>query len=331
MTSEDEYGYSLAHPVYLDVPMMISFLAHLEGGLTTNEEETRAESGARERALKGRAGFRFRLPLVTDADAGTDFNTARQDSDSLEVKSQRLHTAASWFNTLYGYLHEDQQVTVLSGPDDLTALRSGQLVEIAGEYLGNPLEDTLAFIGSIMPYVLEQQEVEKANVEQALQAAKKAQRSGNPARRASAVNQPELDVAAVLQGVLSQSQDAQTEFGVRMMTRMVAEMDHVPVHDLVLLADGGLRAVLTVSSEFYSQNTNQYLKQGDFRVIGKVTRVLTGDRTINLTRRTVLGAAGPEVAQNIVESMRGDALSLEVADPIVAAPAVQILPMAIFV
>jgi hypothetical protein len=30
--------------------------------------------------------------------------------------------------------------------------RSGQLVEIAGEYLGNPIEDILVFFNSLFPY-----------------------------------------------------------------------------------------------------------------------------------------------------------------------------------
>ena len=60
--AEEHAGYQLAHPVYLDVAMMISFLAYLEGGVVTHEEATQKEAGARERLLKGRAGLRARLP-----------------------------------------------------------------------------------------------------------------------------------------------------------------------------------------------------------------------------------------------------------------------------
>lgn len=38
--TEQPTGYQLAHPVYLDVAMMISFLAYLEGGVVTPEEAT---------------------------------------------------------------------------------------------------------------------------------------------------------------------------------------------------------------------------------------------------------------------------------------------------
>jgi hypothetical protein len=92
-----------------------------------------------------------------------------------------------------------------------------------------------------------------------------------------------------------------------------------------------MQAVLTVSSDFYSTATNEYLRAGEFRVVGKVTRVVTGDRTINLTRRTVLGAAGPQTARDMMASLNdNEELQLDVADPIVSAPAIQILPMAIF-
>ena len=99
--TEEQPGYVLAHPVYLDVAMMISFLAYLEGGVVTQEEETQKEAGARERALKGRAGFRARLPWALDAEAGSEGSTQRRDETSLESKSARQHTAASLFNQVF--------------------------------------------------------------------------------------------------------------------------------------------------------------------------------------------------------------------------------------
>ena len=324
--ADEQAGYRLAHPVYLDVQMMISFLAYLEGGVVTQEEETTREAGARERVLKGRAGGRFRLPWTVDVDAGTEGSTQRRDEVSSESKSARHHTAASLFNLLYQYLHDDEQLIALQDETQLTDVRSGDLVELSGEYLGNPLEDVLAFLSSVLPYITEQQEAQRAAAEAALEQARKAQRSGNPAKRAqSATDTPEL-----AQALASLTAPTDENLGLQMMRRMAEDLRLVPVHDLVMTTPAGLRAVLTVSSEYYSDETNESLRAGDFRVIGKVTRVLTDDETINLTRRTVLGAAGPTIAQELIESVKTDELQLDVTDPIVAAPAVQILPMAIF-
>lgn len=327
--TEQPVPYNLAHPIYLDVAMMVSFLAYLEGGLVTQEEETKKEIGARERLLRGRAGLRARLPWALDAEAGAEGSSQRRDESSFESKTARQHTAASLFNLLYEYLRNDGQLIDLTEPDQLGGLRSGQLVELAGEYLGNPLEDVLAFLGTVHPYLAAQQEAQRAAVADAAQRARKAQRSGSPAKRAQAQAAPP-DAAEILAALAQQSQNSEAEFGLQMMLRMAEEIKAVPVHDLLLRIPTGLKAVLTVSSEYYSSDTNEYLRAGEFHVVGKVTRIVTGDNTINLTRRTLVGAAQPTVAQELMAGMRTEEIQLDIADPIVAAPAVQVLPMAIF-
>jgi hypothetical protein len=328
--TEQQTGYLLAHPVYLDVAMMISFLAYLEGGVVTQEEATQKEAGARERVLKGRAGLRARLPWALDAEVGSEGSTQRRDEVSLESKSARQHTAASLFNLLYEYLSSDNQLVDLREPAQLEGLRSGQLVELDGEYLGNPLEDILAFVAAMYPYYAEQQKAQKAAAAEVLEQARKAQKSGSPAKRAQA-QEAMPEITAIVTGVMQQLQDSENEFGLQMMLRMADDIRNAPVHDLLLRRPTGLQAVLTVSSEYYSLKTNEYLRAGKFRVIGKVTRIVTGASTINLTRRTLLGAADSAIAEDLVAKVRSGELKLDVADPIVASPAVQVLPMAIFI
>lgn len=332
--SESSGGYSLAHPVYLDVPMMLSFLAHLEGGVSTSEEAIERETGARERLLRGRAGFRLKFFTLGDTDLSTEGSAQRRDESVFESKSQRHHTAASLFNLLYEYLVEDKQLIALSGPDQLTDLRVGQLVELGGQYLGNPLEDILGFVKSVVPYFLEQQQVQRDALAAAAEKAKgtRSQRSGNPAKKPAAPASPQEDLAEALQGVAAQMEDAGQAMGLRLAIRMAEDIDRVPVHDLLFRSVAGVQAVVTASSEYYSSSTNEYLRAGEFRVVGKVTRVVRDDDVINLTRRTVLGAAGSRVAQGAISSLKsGEGFNLDVPDPVVPAPAVQVLPMAIFV
>lgn len=323
-------GYNLAHPVYLDVPMMTSFLAHLEGGVAVHEEATERESGARERALKGRAGLRLRLFPLGDGEVGIEGSQQRRDETSFEYRTERHHTAASLFNILYDYLQEDEQVISLSLASQLAELHSGELIELAGEYLGNPLEEVLAFFATILPYIEAQEEVEKSALEAAAKKAKGSHRSGSPAKRAAAPA-AEQEAAAALTVLQESLENRDREFGARMVLRMGEDISVAPVHDLLFRTSEGLAAVVTVSSEFSSRTTNEYLRAGGFRVVGKVTRVVNEGDSINLTRRTVLGAAGPAVAQQIVGSVQGTDVQLDVANPIVEGPAVQILPMAIFI
>lgn len=331
--TEQPAGYQLAHPVYLDVAMMISFLAYLEGGVVTHEEATQKEAGAKERLLKGRAGLRARLPWAFDAEVGSEVSSQRRDEMSLESKSARQHTAASLFNLLYEYLTEDGQLISLTEPSQLEEIRTRQLVELTGEYLGNPLEDILAYLATVYPYIAEQQKAQLDAASEAIEQLRKAQKSGNPAKRAQAqAAGQELGVPDPAEALAALTQQAkESESGVNIMLRMAEEIRHAPVHDLLFRVPSGIQAVVTASSEYYSPEINEYLRAGEFRIIGKVTRIVTGGSTINLTRRTVLGAASPAIAQSIVASLNTEDMKLEVPDPIVAAPALQVLPMAIFI
>jgi hypothetical protein len=295
-------------------------------GVVTQEEATQKETGARERVFKGRGGLSVKLPWALNVDASTEGSGQRRDEVSVESKFARQHTAASLFNLLYGYLASDDKLTALNDVSQLENLRASQLVELSGEYLGNPLEDILGFAGAVFPYILDQQRAQAEAAVDAAEKTRRAQKSGNPAKRAQA-QATSHDSSDTLAELAQQSEDS----GVQVMLRMADDITHAPVHDILFRTASGLQAVVTASSEYYSKATSEYLRAGEFRVVGKVTRIIAGDDTINLTRRTVLGAANSQVAEDLVSNTRGQEFQLDVADPIVKAPAVQILPMAIFI
>ena len=218
----------------------------------------------------------------------------------------------------------------LEGPAQLQGLKSGQLVEVAGEYVGNPLEDMLALFGSIIPYMLDQQQKQQEALKSALEGTDGPQAEPGPGSKPPSSQTPQPDVSELLEGLVQQTENAEAELGAAMVLRMVEDIQRVPVHDLLLRTTSGLQVVLTVASDYYSAATNENLRAGEFRVVGKVTRTLTGEKKINLTRRTVLGVANPSTAQEIMASFKTDKIDLDLADPIVTAPAVQVLPMAIF-
>lgn len=321
----------IAHPVYLDEPMMLSFLAHLEGGVSVDQEETARETGATERGAKARAGARARLWGVADATLDAEGSTSRREETQLESKSTRHHTAASLFNLLYYYLKDDSKIISVNAPSDLEALSPGEIVEIRGEYLGNPLEDALAFLSSILPYMMEQQQAQREAAEAALRQAKpkNAAKSGNPARKAAGNdNSAEMfdQVAEAISAATSSD-----DLGMKMLLRMWDDISSAPMHDLLFRTEGDLNAVVAVSSDFFSGHTKEYLRAGEFSIVGKVTRVFLEGQEVNLARRTVLGVAGPNTARELLDGLKTGELHLDLEDPIVAGPAVQILPMAIFI
>jgi len=299
-------GYSLSHPVYLDLPMMLSFLAALEGGVIVAEDKTETASETSLRAASATAGLRARLLAVGSANMSGSGSLNQSETNSAVSQIQRQHTAASLFNALLATLREDGQIADLQESKQLSSLRVGDMVEIDGAFRGNPLEDILAFFAMVLPYV-EPEATAKANP-----------KSGNPAQRAAA-----------------QKPAAESGIGhdvIRMFHLMAKDIAESPVHDLLFQTESGLPVIVTASTEFYEPATVEYLRQGTFRVVGKVTRVLGGDDAINLARRTVLGLASPDVAGGLVDAARAmEDVNLQVADAIVTGPAIQILPLSIYI
>lgn len=322
MTVQDNAGYGLAHPIYLDVPMMLSFLAHLEGGVSVSESERTTATGARERYLKARGGIRAKLFAIGDANFEGEGSHQNREETQTESQTERHHTEASLFNLLYDYLTEDGKAILIDEPNHLTDLQSGQLVEFSGEFLGNPIENVLAFFDAFLPY-MEEDEPEKGSPAPKPPTKAQRNRSGNPAVKASAALQQTQQPIA---------EDNNSEEGIRVLRRMSQDMKSAPVHDLLFRTEHELEAVVTVASLYYSATTTEHLRAGKFRVVGKVTRVLGEGQSINLMRRTVLGVAGPALANNVLSSVtNSDDFHLDVPDAIVSGPAIQVLPMAIFI
>lgn len=72
-------------------------------------------------------------------------------------------------------------------------------------------------------------------------------------------------------------------------------------------------------------------KQPTMKLMARLRALTKGD-DVNLLRRTVLGATGPDVARDMLKgAVQEGELQLETFDPIFQAPAVQVLPLAVFV
>ena len=193
-----------------------------------------------------------------------------------------------------------------SRPDDLSV---GELVEVQGNYVGNALQELVDLFMKLLPYTGIEDESEGKP--------KNPRKSGNPAVRAQAeasqTQEDEMPPSEIL----------------RMMKIVREDLTSSAVEDAVVDASNGLRVVLTMSKEFLSPETRAQMLAARLRVIGKVSRVLGPDETINLTRRTAIGVTGPELARALVNDATEDVDS-ELGDPVVEPPGIQIQPLAVF-
>lgn len=313
-------NYELVHPLYLDYQMMTSFVAFLEGGFSLEDEQKMTTQGSKETEGKGSLSAKLpALPLIGVSAAG-EGSASGKSEHSVDYQEKRHRTEASLFNYLYKRLKLEKSIHVLNSMDDLPVLNTGDLVEVSGEYKGNPLSDVVALGAQYVKYA--EGIAEDAAREKKKQAA--ASRSGNPAVRSSAQAAPPSALATQAAAL---EWDPVTK---RIMEQMQAELEASPVHDVLLSGLSGVEAVLTVSADYFTSATREFLREGEVRVMGKLTRILSGNEQINLSRRTLFGVAGGSLAEGLEAFFRANP-GLGKTKSLIHGPAIQILPMAIFV
>lgn len=345
----------LVHPVYLDVPMMVTFLAAMRDGVQFEGTVTRKEGSSTDRLAEGTG--KVKLPSLASLfglEASGKISRRADEEISEETQYIRQHTAASLFNALLEALREESLLREVTSAEDLDLVAPGDVVEVSGQFIGNPLEPLVAFVRQAAPYfemlrepadlpgvdlaALELEVTGAENLADELDARTgKAKRSGNPVHRATADELQQRASEAREQARIGRSLldgakgRREQEQAVELLSRIGDELAESPVQDTVIRV-GDLQAVLTMSAEFFSDTTRAHLRAGEFRAVGKVTRVLQEGEQINLLRRTVLGAAQPDVGQDMIRAAtQEESLRLETFEPVITAPALQILPLAVFI
>lgn len=105
--------------------------------------------------------------------------------------------------------------------------------------------------------------------------------------------------------------------------------------DLVadLDAAGMPRLVVMVDADYFSGPSMSELIDGEFRVLGKVTRVVAKDDSINLLRNTSLARFPGEIISKLRDAFQAakeTGLDFPNVETDIQGPALQVIPIAIF-
>src|SRR5436309_2359268 len=126
--ASDNSPTQVLHPAYLDIPMMISFLAALTDGVAFEGETISRSTSGSER--EGEAGAGIKLPSLGSM-FGFDLSGRMRRKDhgeqGEEMRAVRQHTAASLFNSLHRAFHENGSLRVVSDTEALAEVDPGDL------------------------------------------------------------------------------------------------------------------------------------------------------------------------------------------------------------
>jgi hypothetical protein len=100
-----------------------------------------------------------------------------------------------------------------------------------------------------------------------------------------------------------------------------------------LVSTPNIQAVLTTKLDFFTPGGETEIIDGEFRILGKVIRIIRSDGSINLLRKTTFGRFDPKILSQFSSGFEGiESAGFHVPEFIteIEAPTFQVIPIAIF-
>jgi hypothetical protein len=302
--------------IYLNERLVIDFLATMEDGLIQVSTLTKLSSSESNDAYSvegtaGTGGLVSRLISLTLK--GSTSNTAKSTGQEQEA-GQRAHTSGSLFAKLRGYLQQESIMKRIESDADVAAISAGDIVEFQALLTRNPLVQALEGLRKLMS--LSGTFTSNTSTPSSTQPVSRQERRRSNPQYGSVSN----ELVTILQQIDSVLEDVTAGGRVDIIGTILGTQD--------------LRAVILSNDKWFVEFSSQDVVDGEFRVIGKVARIIRDDTSeFNLLRKSSLGYIGK---QNIAEMLSGFSNSADsgivfpVMETSISGPALQIVPVAIF-
>jgi hypothetical protein len=283
--------------------MLVSFAAAIEGGMSFGAEVTTESSKKRSATGEAstKAGLSGLFSRFVDLSAQGSATGNLSDTERSIQKEERAHTEASVAIVLYerlrqdgGYIVEPQRI------EDLDGVEPGALIEIAGTIEKNAIDSIIDYIDAIT--ILSQL------------APGEGQSGQKGSKRSSGGGQKsELD---------------------RMRELLNRDRERTPFSNAIMrcAVPADTSAIVTLRTENLRDLTLSELHKNSVRVLGKVTRVVGEGELICPCENYGMALLSPETLEAAIDSMKNtDGVDTELTEVRLEGPAIQILPLMVFV
>jgi hypothetical protein len=327
----------LVNPIYLDVPMMTSFLAAIEDGVAFGSDVTRTQNKQKSLGAEGegKAGIPT-VPILStllNFDLRGKITTNGSTGSSEEIKLIRKHTESSLFMSLRHNLQASNSISKIQSIHDIDNLEHADLIEVTGHIFRSPLSEFLDGILRILGlFGIEAPNDENQSEPQKQQRKSKASTS---TQRANTLQQKTTNPLSEIEQFNS---DPEKAFILKMLNRMREDILSSKVVDVVMrpvgLGEEDLSIVIALSLEFLTDSAFQTLLSGQFTVLGKVVQVLKDEGNISLYQRTTFSYLDSSFVNTLLDSFKQQQqpfFSLPENPSIVEAPVIQLIPLAVYV
>lgn len=309
-TYKTKVSYDLIIPIYLDTSALLDILASIEDGFTIVEKvSTRSSTaGTVESSVGTEFGIHNILSLLKIS-IGASRSKTKAEEGGEERQLDRYHTYGS---LLYKLRSDLLQMGLLKSTDKSSEVwrdvKPSDFVEFRGRFRPLSLLESLATMGKILDLV---------------------QLFSKP--QMLAPKDPKTDKKRVRDKI------KQFEQIKEILKGMISDLEQEDIRTFVVEStdSSGYKAVVSLFIEYLRDRSLTEISNREFRSIGKVVRSISKqNEVIDLLRGTALGGLSDEILTQFTEIFsraEGHGLRLPQIETKIKAPALEVVPIAIYV
>ena len=285
----------LIHPIYFDVPMLVSFAAALQGGLSFNSEITKEQgsTSSNNRSNTAKLGVSNLFSSLFEASLAADSADSKKDETVQMRRESKSHTEASVAILLYDQLTKSDDYLVYPKTlEDIQSIHPGSLIEVPGVIRKNAIDTVIDYADAVS--ILSRLDTTK------VQNKKKSQ------------NDPVNNLRSALD----------------------EDRKRTPISNVHLECSEpeGLQVLLTLRTENLRDLTLSELHKNSVRVVGKVTRLINEGEVVSSFENYGMSLMEPNMLRELFSEIESTKEMVADFSPVeITGPAVQVLPLMIFV
>ena len=305
-------------PIYIDTNSLLDLLASIEGGFSIIEKVTTRNLQSGKTSLEGNteAGAEFGIPNVLNLlklNVGLSGSRTKETETHHQVEAERYHTYGSLFYRLREYLEDQKTIKRLQlGEESWQALQYSDFVEIHGLFRPNPLVSSLEMMDRLITmYELTTQPIQTPPRSSSKK--RHRQSSADASSQAAEIAQ----VRGFIREILDDIQKEKTQ-------TFIVDLDEF----------SSAKAVTVLFLDYLRDKTLSEISNKEYYLLGKVVRKIDQeeDATIDLLQGTALSGMGDEAIAQFTSSFSEiPGMNFPSVDTKIAGPALEIVPIAIFV
>lgn len=309
---------NLGIPIYLDTNTLLDLLASMENGFSkANKTTTSNIESSSSLSTKG-GGFGINFSSLIQL----GLNGSKSDSDGIEqekhYEEEKFHTYGSLMNRLIQNLDKQNLIKKIDA-ENWDNIKESDFIKVQGKFISNPLSTSLTQTSNLIDFFIKifDNELFSQNIVKDEFENLKGKARSKAIKEIKRQNEKQIEEFKIYKDMVDKLYEESTD-------------DKFQKY-VVRIKDSENEIVCYLFNEFMRDKAGIELPFGEFKILGKVTRKLCQGESIDLLEGNILGS-NAEFLESITDTLENiEGVYFPEIFTKVEAPAIQIIPIAIYI